>query len=311
VHRYFLAVPPGASTLEIEAHAVNKEFALARVELCDPEGRTFTYLRGLDTRNGVKKAETRVQGEDLVPGVWELMVYGDFRSGRASQYGIHVRFLGIEVLEEPALSLAYKPGKTPKGKARIMNRFHPAVWTTAEGEAWGYTRTRTLTIKDEDTYTYTFSLDESLSGVRFKISVSPEHYGLFTDFAINIKDKDGVDRVKSGLSYRSEEVYLANPGGTGNYTLKLTAGYTHGEITPFDLELEEAFLYKKPIAISVAPLAGSYLPLVPDIPTEVKYTLKGIPPVAPEGFRSAATITFTERGTEQEVFELDLREARK
>ncbi|MFH2000943.1 MAG: S8 family serine peptidase [Planctomycetota bacterium] len=307
VHHYYLAVPPGASSMKIDVEAVKDEFALARVELFDPEGRSHVTLRGVDTKKDVLKAGTLVEGEDLVPGVWELTVYTDYTAGTKSSYKASVAFLGIQALKTPLLSMDYKPGTTPKGSIQVMNRFNKAVWASATGKVWGYSKTQEVKMEDKDTYVYSFSLDPTLRGVRFKINMSPEHYGLFTDFAINIKDSNGTSLVQDGLSYKFTQVDFLNPGDKGDYTLEMVAGYTHAEKAPFDFELIEEYVYSQPVGMKVSsPGADAFIPLIPDIPAKVAYTMEGVPPVAPKGYATSASISFTERGSEEEFYKIQL-----
>jgi hypothetical protein len=294
--------------MKARVKALKDEYALARVELCDPEGRTYTTLRGLDTAQGKQEAEVVVEGRDLEPGVWELMVYGDFRSAKASKYEGMVEFFGIQEIRVPPISLDFSPGKTPRGSAEVMNRFNKAVWAEAKGDLWGYSKTRTVEMKEKDTWSYGFSLDENLKSVRFKISMSPEDYGLFTDYAINILDSKGNALVKDGLSNRFTELEFFNPGGKGSYTLKMVAGYAHKKMAPFSFELTEAFIYNSPVPMDLStPGAGRYIPLIPDITTRVDYTFRTVPPMAPKGFAPSASIVFRERGTGSELFRLHLK----
>ncbi|MBU0755697.1 MAG: S8 family serine peptidase, partial [Planctomycetes bacterium] len=265
VHHYYLAVPAGASAMRIRAEIPENRFALARIELFDPEGRSHTFLPGLDSVNGEQDAELLVHGDDLEPGIWELTVFADYRGGHPSHYQATVVFFGVEVLDNPALELDYAPGKTPTGSLKVMNRFNKAVWATATGKMWGYSRTRRVEIKDQETWRYDFSVDAGIKGVRFKLTMSPEDYGLFTDFAINIKDGSGNTLAKEGLSYRSAEIDFLNPGDAGTYTFEIVAGYTHGEKTPFSFELKEEFILEDSIALSVStPGADRFIPLIPD-----------------------------------------------
>jgi hypothetical protein len=48
------------------------------------------------------------------------------------------------------------------------------------------------------------------------------------------------------------------------------------------------------------------IPLVPGIASRIDYVLEGVPPVAPKGFSTAATLIFAERGTEREVLRVRL-----
>ena len=301
VDHHYLAVPAGASSMVFRFAVPDDAFALARIELDDPEGRTLVSSRGLDTANGVRETSITVSGDDLVPGVWELLVYGDFRSGAVSRYEASVEFFGVETLDAPGLGLDFEPGRTPQGTVTLMNRFDRAVWTEAEGSVWGYTRTREIAMKGKDRFTYTFRLDDGLAGVDFEVKVSPEDYGLFTDFAVNILDAKGKALSKGGLNNRSTSVHFANPG-KGAYTLELVAGYALGEKAPFTVELKEDFRYARTLPLKLSALgAGGTIPLVTDIPAEVEYRFDSVPSVAPKGFATAATITFTERGTGKRV----------
>jgi len=305
--RYFLAVPPGASRMNVKLSAPEGSYTWSRMALFDPAGREFAYLPGLSATRNALVETTFVEARDLTPGVWELVVWGDYRAGKTSHHDLKVDFMGFEVHGTPALSLDYEPGKTPRGSFSITNLFDKAVWATAAGSVWGYRRTLKEHLKDRDEYTRTFGLDEGLSGVRFALSMSPEDYGLFTDFAINILNEEGVSLLKEGLSYRKTEFFFENPGGTGTYTLQMIAAFAHEDPKPFDFTLEEAFVRAEPVPVKVAYTNGdSLIPLVPGIPSRVEYTLEGVPPVAPKEYHSAATLIFSERGTEREVLRVRL-----
>jgi subtilisin family serine protease len=307
VHRYFLAMPAAASAMRIEVKAAEDAFALARVELFDPEGRSHEWLPGLDTKNGDLEAKILVEGDDLAPGVWELDVYTDYTAGDTSKYHASVAFFGVQTLDEPKLALDYAPGEKPEGELEVMNRFNKAAWALAEGKVWGYSRTREIEMKDKDKWSYTFRVDDTIKGVRFRLGMSPEHYGLFTDFAINIKDSSGNTLAKDGLSYKFTEVHFLNPDGEGAYTLEVVAGYTHAEKAPFAFELREEFVHNESIDMTVSsPGAGDSIPLIPDIPTLLEYELDGIPARAPEGFATSASIKLKERGTDRAICTLRL-----
>jgi len=304
---YYLAVPPGGSRMEVKVTAVEGKYSWSRVMLFDPEGRTHAYMPSLDTRKNAFESIEEVDERDLTPGVWELVVWADYRAGKRSYHNARVEFMGFRVEGEPSLSVSYRPGKTPRGSFDVTNLYNKAVWATASGKVWGYRRTLEEHLEDTDEYTHTFSLDDTIEGVRFKIEMSPEDYGLFTDFSINILVDDGVSLLKDGLSYKKTEIFFPNPGGKGTYTLEMIAGFTHADVMPFDFVLDEDYLLNDKISMRVTYENGRKLiPLMPGITAGVKYTLDGVPPVAPRGFSTAATLTFQERGTDREVLRVRL-----
>jgi hypothetical protein len=305
--RYFLAVPPGASRMDIKVTAAEGEYSWTRIVLFDPQGRGHAYMPSLNTTRNILESTEQVDERDLTPGVWELVIWGDYRSGKTSFHDLRVEFMGFQIRGEPALSLDYKPGKTPSGSFEITNLYNKAVWANASGNVWGFRRTRNEHVNDTDEWTHSFSLDESLAGVNFTLEMSPEDYGLFTDFAINVLDASGKSLLKEGLSYRKTTFFFPNPGGSGTYRLQMIAGFTHAELKPFDFTLREEYMRVEPVPVTVRYASGDRLiTLVPGVAAKIKYTLEGVPPVAPEGFATAATLIFTERGTEREVLRVRL-----
>jgi len=304
---YFVDVPAGATRMNVTLSAPDGKYSYSCGELFDPAGRTYSYLGRLNTTQGVLELTGHVDERDLTPGVWELVVWGDYRAGQTSYHDVTVEFMGFKVHETPALSLAFKPGKTPRGSFEVTNLFNKAVWTTATGNVWGYRRTVKERIENEDEYSYTFSLDETIAGVGFALEMSPEDYGLFTDFAINILDGSGKSLLKDGLSYRKTDFFFPNPGGKGTYTLEMIAGFAHATLKPFEFTLREDYVRVEPVPVAVTYANGSGTILfVPGVASKVKYSLQGIPPMAPRGYETAATLIFTERGTEREVLRVRL-----
>jgi len=307
---YFLAVPPGATRLSIETGVPEGRHANCRIELFDPAGRSHAYLSPLRSSVSALESTTSVDENDIEPGVWELVVWGDYRAGKTSHYDLDVEFMGFHVEDASPLSLEYSPGHKPRGSFTITNLYNKAVWTSATGQVWGYRRTLEQHLEETDEFNHTFSLDEGLQGVQFAIEMSPEDYGLFTDFAINILDQEGTSLLKEGLSYRKTEFFFPNPGGRGTYTLQLIAGFTHADLAPFDFTLKEMYLHESTIPVRVRYVNGdAQIPLVPGIPTKIGYTLEGVPPVAPQGFATAATLIFKERGTDEEVLRVRMSSA--
>ncbi len=299
---YFLDVPAGATRMNVTLSVPDDKYSYSCAELFDPAGRSYSYLGRLNTTQGVLERAGHVDERDLTPGVWELVVWGDYRAGKTSHHDVKVEFMGFKVHGAPALSVAFKPGKTPRGSFEVTNLFNKAVWTTATGNVWGYRRTLKKRIENDDEYTYTFSLDESLAGVEFNLEMSPEDYGLFTDFAINILDSGGKSLLKDGLSYRKTDFFFPNPGGKGTYTLQMIAGFAHAKLKPFGFTLREDYVRVEPVPLAVTYANGSGTILfVPGIASEVKYSFNGVPPMAPKGYETAATLIFEERGTEREV----------
>lgn len=303
---YFLAVPPGASRMLIKVSAPEGKFSWNRVMLFDTRGRAHAYMPSLRTDQGATESVEEVAANDLTPGVWELVVWGDFRAGKTSYHDVRVEFMGFDVAGPPPLSLDFRPGSKPRGAFTVTNLFNKSVMASATGTVWGYSRIRDQHVEGDE-FSYTFSLDETLSGVNFTIEMSPEDYGLFTDFAINIMDGDGVSLVKDGLSYRKTNVFFPNPGGSGTYTLEMIAGRTHAGGRPFEFKLTEKYLWSQSVPVRVRYVDGSgQIPLVPGIPSRIKYSFAGVPQVAPEGFATSATLNFKERGTEREVLRVRL-----
>lgn len=304
---YFLDVPAGATRMNVILSVPDGKYSYACAELFDPAGRSYSYLGRLNTTQGVLERAGHIDEGDLEPGVWELVVWGDYRAGKTSYHDLKVEFMGFKVRGAPALSVDFKPGKTPRGSFEVTNLFNKAVWTTATGNVWGYRRTVNKRIENDDEYTYTFSLDESLAGVDFKLEMSAEDYGLFTDFAVNILDSGGKSLLKDGLSYRKTDFFFPNPGGEGTYTLQMIAGFAHASLKPFEFRLEENYVRAEPVPMTVTYTNGSGTILfVPGIASEVKYSLDGVLPMAPKGYETAATLIFAERGTECEVLRVRL-----
>jgi hypothetical protein len=304
--RAFFRVPAGTTALTVDYEIPEDSQGDVRMVLHDPDGRRHARVGFADHAEVPERSYT-VSGEDLVPGVWEVLFRAGFTTAVKSTFDYRVAVSGLEATPRVVRSMDFeKPGADPGFEIEVKPVFDQPFRGSAAGELDHWYRQREVEVEGVE-WEYGFTVDETVSGVEFTVITSPELYGQFTDCAINIVDSDGVFVVQSGLGQRTDTVRLRAPS-PGRYTLRIVGGFTHAEqAESWSFELEEKFQLARKVQLSGTAHDSASLRLVPDVSSTVVFTAGGVPPVAPDGFVNAGAVRFVSARDDRVELEVDVR----
>jgi len=287
IERYPILVPPGATSLTINARVPKGSFGSTVLELFDPAGRPFAFPARHASSEFGTAARALVEGRDLTPGVWELVTYASWRNRSVSRYDLDIQFRGL--VSQPIRSVTIEAGEMPSGRFHVTNRYDQPFDGAALGQFKGFRRTRTIEI-DEDTWEYPFELSEDFASIDFDLRLTPKTYNRFTDVAVTILDGDGNAVAKDGFGIGIVKMtFRANPG---TYTLKIVGGKAKSGGDPWKVRVQETWNHRAPIGVAVGGVT-----LYPNVRTPVNFTMSKAPPRSPKGFVGYGELTFTETST--------------
>lgn len=290
-HRYFVSVPPGASSMNVELSASPGKWCGIFGYIYDPEGVEMKRLGEMDPETK-KPLTCYFSGEDIKPGVWEIIPYAYHDLPRVSAYDMTVSFAGVEVQPERLESLEYKNGEKPGGEVTVTN-LYDNFEGTASGRIQGYAKETRKTI-DSDVFNHQFKVNGFTEKAEFRLEMDKETWNLFTDIAVNIRDKDNKILASTGFTQRSTSITFNNPS-PGEYTLEIIAGFTYPEkkTDEWEISMTEKFYTKEKAEILVTLNDKSDFNLYPGVQSVLKYELEILPAMIPGGYRYFGEIKFT------------------
>lgn len=275
VKRFFFDVPLKASAATMTLNTVKGRYANLRAYLYDPQGREQHGLR--INSEGKKSNTVFLKSAELERGSWELDVYADFRNEQSSQFELSVSFSGLAFEPSVIKKVRIENGSEPEGRINVLNNYNNLAKCRISGAIMGIQRSRHIS-DDNDRYESSFSVDKTCERVRFDIELDAETYNLFTDFAINIKDYSGKTLHADGLSYRKHS-FTFIPPHAGDYLIEFVPAFASHSAKEWELTLKESYFYLNKISID-----GGYEEFYPRVRKEVRFTVNGQIPAAPQGF---------------------------
>jgi hypothetical protein len=298
--RYFVAVPPGASAMNMTLRAPEGVRSLARIaQVCNPAGEFRRGRAALDTDDQVREAELNLS-EKLTPGVWEVDILSP-RMEDEHPYELEVRFFGLVAEPQRIIEWSHPSGSTPSSELMVTNLFERYAPADVEGKLEGYRKQVDAEFEGyQDTITQSINIDDSIRAVRVRIEMTPEDYAKTTDVGVMITDASGKALLETGLGMPEEEHTIPNPtpnADSTSLTLHVRAAFAAKDEdykSPMTIKIDR--LYAQPIRIEVSG-PGDQMAFVPGIPTELSFKLVNTPPAAPDGMRPVGNITFRERGS--------------
>ena len=298
IRRYFILIPPGASSGEILLSPSPHKQCRVRAYIFDPKGHTYARLGFADSQTD-KSVSKVIPKSDLVPGIWEVVTYASFANKFTSYYELTISFTGFKIEPEVIDTFDFKFGEKPKGSFYVINLYNQPFKGVADGMIEGYKRKIKKEIKGRDTFTYHFTLSEEVEMVVFDLLIPPESFNKFTDIAVNILDPSGRAEVKRALTYGKETITFFNPGG-GDYTYQIKGALTHPDgDTKWEFELTEYYYTMDKIPVSISKNGRGVFDLYPGVKTKLEFELAEAPSATPDGFLSFGTIDFMDHLTER------------
>lgn len=289
-HRYFVQVPAGATSMTIQLAPVRGKYCGVYGYVYNPAGQSVARLPLIDPQ---KNAAVRVSiaGKALIPGVWEVIPFAFHNQPRTSTYELKVNCDGLKITPAVLTGFDFEAGKSPKANLKVTNQFRKFEGTV-NGQIRGYSRTQTCEI-DDDLYKHHFHVDDTIEQVRLTVGMTPETWNLFTDVAVNVKNKDGKIEKSSGMNQRSVDVNF-KPLAPGKYTLEILAGFTHPrkQHDSWEIEITEKYFLTEKIKLHVTKNGKKKFDLYPGLPADCEISFEKSPRKAPVNFRNWGELEF-------------------
>ncbi|MGE5351344.1 MAG: S8 family serine peptidase [Acidobacteriota bacterium] len=211
--RYFLNIPAGTGNVTIKISSDGKNYAQAVYRLFDPDGVNIYTSQLLNSE--LKDAEFTSNHENLRPGVYELVVHGNFMAKKASVYNLKIECSGVNsIAREIVLD-------TKDRNISVMNSFSQVKQYELTGRLLGYEKDFKAEFNGVDRYVYPFVIRKNEASKEFDFAISKEDFNKFTDFSVIVYDESGKALLKDGLNYQNGELSVSNTFGDKDST-KLT-----------------------------------------------------------------------------------------
>lgn len=288
--RYFVRVPPGASSMEVEIEVPDGKQGQVRAAVHDPQGRGVASVGWAGPREPRKVART-FTADELQPGTWEIVAVTPFAPAITSAYRLRVRFDGLAAEPVVLTSLQAKaPGSPPSGRVTVTPLFDQPFRGAAQGTLDRFRRERTVEMSETDTWRYPFEVDASIASVRFDLELPAADYNAMTDLPVNILDEAGTFVANAGLDQRKGSIELASPA-PGRYTLEVVGALALGdERGAWSFRLIEQFVLRSSLELRAMLREQERVELFPDSPAELEVAAAGAIPQPPAGFQNAGEL---------------------
>lgn len=265
--RHFVAVPPGASSMQLTLRAPAGEQSRARFDyVFNPGGHGYRE-RGmaLDADEGLSEI-TRTFTDLLTPGVWEIPIFSN-RPDETWPYALDVRFFGLHAA--PAKITSGSRGR-PSGELVVTNMFTKPVHAEAEGRIEGYRQRLEKKFEGlQDVVRVPFTVADGCERVRVMLELEPEHYARTTDIGVEVKDASGEAIWSSAMgNHYLEESFRAS----GSLTLEITGGFAVADFerkTPITVLIDH--MLADPVSVGVT----GDTTFIPSVPTKLSYRAAG------------------------------------
>jgi subtilisin family serine protease len=308
VVRRFVRVPVGAETMRISVDGEEGSPRKVYGFVHDPEGRERAGIAvGGDAPHRGAHIFT---GEELRPGVWELVLYGHYLNDRPAAADWSIGFQGVIGAAAP-VDLEAGEGEAPSGRVELTSRAASTLRAEVKARITGY-RVASTEQAAGGTLQLPITLGPDVSRVELDLSMSPDSWNHFTDVAVRLLDGDGKAVLSSGMGYRLLSADFAKPQrapDTARYTLDVSGGLANPAESgnSFALDVERAYLYREPIAVEVSgPGDGGTIGFYPDRPVSLKLECTRTPPTLPDGARWVLELTLENAARAGEAFTLTL-----
>ncbi len=295
--RYFLEVPAGANSLRIKLNSENDTYTNMRMYLHNPEGEEvmFNYLA-----SGLKDEVSEKYYYNLEPGVYELVILGQFSAKEKSTYDLTVEFKGMTRVDNGAIC-------QKDNSIEVVNYLNKVEKYKLSGTLLGYQKEFTLSIDSVETYDYKFTLKKGEKAKYFEIEIAKTDFNKITDFAFIIYDEDGKNLSSDGLSYNTGSISMYNSfkEDSTNLILRFIPAFAC-EAGQMDVKIIETTLLKEKKNIRLTDGGSKRVTMYPSLKKtlSLKYTLPKIE--IPEGTNYYGKLYFNSLDDEKEIVKLPI-----
>ncbi len=289
IGRYYLNIPPSASSMALELNSKNKNSNLT-FYLYSPEGKAELRTGLTGGEAGTQKLHYELTENNLHYGVWELLPYCYYKSSENAKFDIYVRFYGLKSLPETIKNISFESGEKPKGSFKIANLYKSSVVVNAGGYIRGYYFDKDYDRSGEKRFEKEFKVGNDIKKVVFKLDIPVESFNKMTDIAVNIYNSNGKSILSSGLTRKGKDVTFYPPH-SGKFTLEIVPAFASDELLNdgWDFNLKEEYYYSSPVNINVE---QNHKTLYPSKWYDFDFTLSKAYPIAPDGSTTFGDILF-------------------
>jgi subtilisin family serine protease len=199
--RYYLRVPEGASGFAVRA-AVRDSTVPASVHVFEPSGRPSrgTEQLGLGAE-GTARASAALSANDVVPGVWEVVVQAP-----------PTKLVGYDLdVAVPDLRIAALDSAGPSPRVTFAAASGRDTTVTVVAEQLGATRLRDVTIVDGALVRDTVEAPVWARKAIVEVWVPRDAWDAVTDFSITLYDRDGAQIGQGAMNYDFHRVKATLP----------------------------------------------------------------------------------------------------
>ncbi len=308
IKRYFVKVPPAASTMTVDFEVPNGKDADLAYFIYNPRGHcVYDYVK-LKSTNETEKSSV-LHKHLLTQGVWEIIVYCNFASTTPSEYDFKVYFDSVDIFPKKVDVEKFKPAENPKTEFYLTNNYNNMFNAKVSGSVDGFERKFDNDISGKDTYSYSFTLNDRYSHVDFIVEMKPEVYNYFTDIAVNIYDDTGKAVKKLGLGGVRTGFRFTNPNKSSDaktYKLEIVGAFADPSNKNWEFSITERFYLSKPIDVDIKKDKSDNFDLYPGLKNKLTMEMKGIPPSTPEGYTTFGILKLKDTKTDKEKAYLPL-----
>lgn len=260
--RYFIKVPKGANTMTLSMSSKAKEYTHTRFYLHDPDGRQMGRSKVFESFEEDDKTTNRYF--NLTPGVYEVCVEGYYQAKGDSKVTFTVDFDGLNRIDNKVLS-------STENTLQVMNIFDEVKSYSLKGDIKGYQKEYVIDIKEKDYLEIPFKIKKDEAKRTFDLTLSKEDYNKLTDFAVMIKDKDGVTKSSTGFGYINSKISIKNTFDEDETELKLVLvpGFATG-IGSLKIDVKEFTVFEKTEDVEVKVNGSSNVSFYPSVSTKVE-----------------------------------------
>lgn len=277
VERLFVRVPPSASTLFLDLTLADADGGSIDLHLFDPQGRAHG-ARATASASGKGRAEVRVDRDELAPGIWEVDLVALERNPEPLEWTLDARFTGLQA--SPVRVFTVPQGDAPEASAEVTNRFPRPFRGHGTGSIRGVSR-RMLHDAAGDKLELPIKIDADTASLELELVLEESEYARFTDVAISLVDGTGKAVAQDGFSQAIAHFSASPP--PGSYTVVVEAAGTADALESWSVEVEELYVARTPIPVTVELANARTFTLWPDVPGWLDLTLERRPLQPPDG----------------------------
>jgi hypothetical protein len=199
--RYYLRVPEGASGFALRA-AVRDSTVPASVHVFEPSGRPARGTEQISLgEEGQARASTALSANDVVPGVWEVVVQAPPTKPVGYDLDVAVPDIRIAALDSA--------GPSPRVTFAAASGRDTAV--TVVAEQLGASRLRDVTIVDGALVRDTVEAPVWARKAIVEVWIPRDAWDAVTDFSITLYDREGAQIGQGAMNYDFHRVEATLP----------------------------------------------------------------------------------------------------